>query len=215
MENEEFQNKFINHFCYYLSTRFEPNYVVNHKSEIVDNIPPEMPNHVSRWGGNIGQWNQNIIFVQEFGTLRADIVFDHVGNYFGLNESSSLYVSASPLSAGIITLSDLSITENSPILSGEYFNDIPIEISAIANPGYIFSHWLGSSELDEDITVTLGGNLNLTAVFVEDDSPGTAVYINEILASNDTTNTDESGEYDDWLEPVSYTNLTLPTNREV
>ena len=176
------------------------NYIVNHISEISENIAPEMPYHVNRWGGNISQWNQNIIFVQEFGTLRADIIFDHVGNYFGLNESSSLYVSASPLSAGIITLSDLSITENSPILSGEYFNDIPIEISAIANPGYIFSHWLGSSELDEDITVTLGGNLNLPAVFVEDDSPGAAVYINEILASNDTTNTDESGEYDDWLE---------------
>ena len=200
MENEEFQNKFINHFCYYLSTRFEPNYVVNHISDIVDNIAPEMPNHVSRWGGNIGQWNQNIIFVQEFGTLRADIVFDHVGNYFGLNESSNLYVSASPLSAGIITLSDLSITENSPILSGEYFNNVPIEISAIANPGYMFSHWAGSSELDVDITVTLEGNLNLTAVFVEDDSPGIEVYINEILASNDTTNMDESGEYDDWLE---------------
>ena len=60
MENEEFQNKFINHFCYYLSTRFEPGYVENHISDIVDNIAPEMPNHISRWGGNMGTWNQNI-----------------------------------------------------------------------------------------------------------------------------------------------------------
>ena len=29
---------------------------------------------------------------------------------------------------------------------------------------------------------------------------GEGVYINEILASNNTVNTDESGEYDDWLE---------------
>ena len=200
MENEEFQNKFINHFCYYLNTRFYPNYVVNHISEIADNIAPEMPYHVSRWGGNIGQWNQNIIYVQEFGSQRADIVFDHIGNYFGLGETSNLYISASPLGAGMITISGLTITEHSPILSGEYFNDIPIEINATSNPGHTFSHWIGSSEPGEDISVTLEGNLNLTAVFVEDDSPGLSVFFNEILATNDTTNTDESGEYDDWLE---------------
>ena len=198
MENEEFQNKFINHFCYYLSTRFEPGYVENHISDIVDNISPEMPNHINRWGGNMGTWNQNINFVQDFGELRSDIVFNHVENYFGLNESSNLNLSVVPPDAGSISVSDLSIPENT--WSGEYFNDIPIEISAILNPGYIFSHWAGSSELDEDITVTLDGDLNLTAVFVEDGSPGIAVFINEILASNDTTNTDESGEYNDWLE---------------
>ncbi len=198
MENEEFQNKFINHFCYYLSTRFEPSYVENHISDIVDNISPEMPNHISRWGGNIGTWNQNINFVQDFGELRADIVFNHVGNYFGLNESSNLILSVAPPDAGSISVSGLGIPENT--WSGEYFNDIPIEISAISSPGYIFSHWAGSSELDEDITVTLDGDLNLTAVFVEDDSPGIAVFINEILASNDTTNMDEAGEFDDWIE---------------
>jgi len=198
MENEEFQIKFINHFCYYLSTRFEPSYVVNHISDIVDNIAPEMPNHVIRWGGNIGQWNQNIINVQEFGALRADIVFDHVGNYFGLNESSNLNISAVPPGAGAVSVSGLITPDNS--WSGEYFNDIPIEISAISNPGYIFSHWAGSTEIEEDITITLNGDLNLTAVFVEDDSPGISAFINEILASNETINTDEAGEYDDWLE---------------
>ena len=48
--------------------------------------------------------------------------------------------------------------------------------------------------------VSYDGELNLTSVFVEDDSTGIEVFINEILARNDTTNTDESGEYDDWLE---------------
>jgi len=198
MENVEFQNKFINHFCYYLSTRFEPGYVENHISDIVDNIALEMPNHISRWGGNMGTWNQSINFVQDFGALRADIVFNHVGNYFGLNESSNLNLSVVSSDAGSISVSGMSIPENT--WYGEYFNDIPIEISAISNPGYIFSHWAGSSELDEDITVTLDGDMNLTAVFVEDDSPGIAVFINEILTNNDTTNTDEAGEFDDWIE---------------
>ncbi len=140
MENEEFQNKFINHFCYYLNTRFYPNYVVNHISEIADNITPEMPYHVSRWGGNIGQWNQNVIYVQEFGSHRADIVFDHIGNYFGLSETSNLYISASPLGAGMITISGLTITEHSPILSGKYFNDIGDRLPPDSTTGAIPSN---------------------------------------------------------------------------
>ena len=79
-----------------------------------------MPNHVSRWGGNIGQWNQNIIDVQEFGALRADTVFNHVGNYFGLYESANLNVSAVPSNGGTVSVSGLIIPENP--WTGEYFN---------------------------------------------------------------------------------------------
>ena len=107
-------------------------------------------------------------------------------------------VSVVPSNGGTVSVSGLIIPETP--WTGEYFNDIPIEITAISNPGYSFSHWAGSTETEEGITVVLDGDLNLTAVFMEDDSPGIAVFINEILASNDTTNTDESGEYDDWLE---------------
>ena len=84
--------------------------------------------------------------------------------------------------------------------AAEFFDDIPIEISAISSPGYRFSLWAGLSGVGEDITVTLDVDLNLTAVFVEDNDPGMVVYINELLASNDTTNVDEAGEFDDWIE---------------
>jgi hypothetical protein len=175
MENVEFQNKFINYFCYYSNTRFSTNYVGEHISDIVNNIAPEMPNHIERWGGDIDQWYGNINVVHQFGNQRISIVFNHVGNYFGLNESSNLNLSVVPPDAGAVSISGLTIPDNS--WSGEYFNDIPIEISAISNPGYIFSHWEGSSELDKDITATLDGDLNLTAVFVEDDSIGIMVFI--------------------------------------
>mgnify|MGYP003327916371 FL=1 len=49
-------------------------------------------------------WNQNINFVQDFGALRADIVLDHVGSYFGLNESSNLNLTVVPPGAGAISV---------------------------------------------------------------------------------------------------------------
>ena len=41
------------------------------------------------------------------------------------------------------------------------------------------------------------------------------IVINEFMASNVSAVTDQDGEYDDWIETVSYTHLTLPTKRIV
>ena len=210
MENDEFQNKFINHFCYYLSTRFEPSYVENHISDIVDNIAPEMPNHISRWGGNMGTWNQSINFVQEFGALRADIVFNHVGNYFGFNETSNLEISSSPEEGGSLYTSNQGIPENP--WEATYFNGIPIEITAVPNPGYIFSHWSGPGIVFEPtITLTLSNDINLTAIFVEDSDPP-IIVINEFLTDNESIIADETGVYEDWIE--LYYNTTQTINLE-
>ena len=198
MENEEFQHLFINHFCYYLNTRFNPEYVESHLSGTVENITPEMPTHINRWGGNLFQWNQNINSIQQFGSQRNDVIFTHLGDYFGLNETSNLNVSIVPTDAGTISLSGLIIPENP--WTGEYFNNIPISVNAAANPRYSFSHWEGISGSEQIITVILDGDLNLTAVFVENDNIGNSVFINEILANNVSINMDESGEYDDWIE---------------
>lgn len=198
MENEEFQHLFINHFCYYLNTRFNPEYVESHISDIADNISPEMPTHINRWGGNLLQWDQNINSIQQFGSQRSDIIFTHLADYFGIIELSSLNVSVLPSDAGTISLSGQNISENPWV--GEYFNDVPISVNAAANPGYSFSHWEGISEVEQNMTITLNGDLNLNAVFVENDNIGNSVFINEILASNDATNVDEAGEYDDWME---------------
>ena len=201
MENEEFQHLFINHFCYYLNTRFNPEYVESHLSGTVENITPEMPTHINRWGGNLFQWNQNINSIQQFGSQRNDVIFTHLGDYFGLNETSNLNVSIVPTDAGTISLSGLIIPENP--WTGEYFNNIPISVNAAANPRYSFSHWEGISGSEQIITVILDGDLNLTAVFVENDNIGNSVFINEILANNVSINMDESGEYDDWIELYS------------
>ena len=198
MENEEFQHLFINHFCYYLNTRFNPEYVESHLSGTVENITPEMPTHINRWGGNLFQWNQNINSIEQFGSQRSDIIFTHLADYFGLNETSNLNVSIVPTDAGTISLSGLIIPENP--WTGEYFNNIPISVNAASNPGYSFSHWEGISGSEQIMTLTLDKNLNLTAVFVENDNIGNSVFINEILANNVSINMDESGEYDDWIE---------------
>jgi len=166
MENEQFQNRFINRFCFYLSSLFREDYVINHISNTAGNIAPEMPNHISRWGGNLNEWYQNVSGILEYGSERGDTVFNHIASYFGFNESSNLYVSAVPSDAGTISIAGLTIPENS--LFAEYFNDIPIRISAIPNEGYQFVNWQGISGENSDsssIFLILTSDSTITAVF--------------------------------------------------
>ena len=199
MQNNDFKIKFINHFCYYLNTRFKSINVSNHIDQVVNHITPEMPNHISRWGGSFNEWNnQHISIIENFGAQRDDYVFDHLANQFNLNDTSNLTVSSFPEDAGTIFTSGQPIPDSQWI--AKYFNGIPIELEAIPNPGYIFSHWIGDNESTNPvISIILNDNVNISAIFIEDES-NSMILINEFLAANETINTDETGAYEDWIE---------------
>ena len=79
--------------------------------------------------------------IREFGSLRQNIFYNHISNYFNLNESSDLTLSVYPANSGEITISGLTPPEYP--WEAEYFNQIPFDLKAIAHPGYRFSHWEG------------------------------------------------------------------------
>ena len=210
MENQDFQTQFINHFCFYLNTRFKPDYVNEHISNTVSHISPEMPRHIQKWGGNMTQWYQNANSIIQFGDYRQENVFNHLASYFGLPQSSSLEISSYPEEGGSLYTSNQEIPENP--WEATYFNDIPIEITAVPNPGYIFSHWAGPGIMYEPtLTISLYSNINLTAVFAEDGNPP-IIVINEFLANNESIIADETGVYEDWIE--LYYNTTQTINLE-
>lgn len=198
MGNQEFQIKFVNHFCYYLNTRFESSNVVEHISDVVNNIEPEMSNHISMWGGSYVEWSQHAFGISSWGEQRDEYVFSHLEDYFDLDGTSNLSVSSLPIEGGVIFTSGQPIPVNG--WTAKYFNGIPIELTADPNPGYLFSHWIGiSNSTDPTISITLDGDTSIGAIFIGNDSP-TTIVINELLAANESTNTDEIGEYEDWVE---------------
>jgi hypothetical protein len=86
-------------------------------------------------------------------------------NFFVANGPAVLRTSVEPAGAGGIAYS--------PAL-GQYHNGDPLQLTAIANPGYVFSHWSGDvASKQNPIQVTLNGALNLSAVFT---GPSQCIY---------------------------------------
>ena len=200
MQNSTFQNKFINHFCFYLNTRFMPDYIDNNIDNIVDLLSSEIPNHIDKWSGSIGQWNQSFNAIREFADGRRDNVYGHLTSHFGL-ATSNFVISSYPENGGRLVTSKQTIPQNP--WDAKYFNNNPIEITAIPNPGYAFSHWgcPGGTDCETNptINVTLTNNEYLVAVFIEQENPP-ILLINEFLASNQSINMDEESNFEDWIE---------------
>ncbi len=69
--------------------------------------------------------------------------------------------------AGSVQLNSLQLT--SATWQGQYFNNIPVSLTAVANEGYVFSHWQGDIDnTNNSVELSRSSNTSLEAVFIRD-----------------------------------------------
>jgi hypothetical protein len=202
--NIGFRNQFINRYADELNTRFLPNNIINHIDETYAIIEPEVQAHYNRWkddpsvtdeisdiNGYVGYYVDNM---KNFAINRHPIVKEHIKQQFGLPNFHPLNITNLDTSEGFVEVNEnLSIQEDS--WTGDYFETVPVKLTAIAEFGYEFSHWSGDlfSE-NETIEVSLTGNFQVTPNFSSTEAT-IPIVINEI---NYRSSPDFNA--DDWIE---------------
>ncbi len=177
IQNDEFKNYFINRYADIMNTAYLPDHLVETEQGIFDQVYPEMDNQYAKWGDpfNVpGQmtdfYNRHIQFQNEL-MCRGDQVRDDIQNGFGLPQQVDVTLNVFPANAGKIQIS--TITPETYPWNGIYFDGVPIQVEAIHNWGWLFSHWgpdpLIADEFNDTFLDTLtNGTANFTAYFVED-----------------------------------------------
>jgi len=191
--NIDFRNKFINQFADELNSRFLPEKVEQHIENSALNIASEVLDHYNRWGGSIDQHYTKVEQMIRFGNLRPSRIKNHIKSQFNIPAHHQITLQVNNPIQGYIQVNSLKLLE--PFWKGDYFENVPITITAFPKPGYEFSHWAGSgSSTDQTLKVDMHSDLAFTAIFVPSDDEQ-AVIINEI-------NYKSSDEYDtgDWIE---------------
>lgn len=174
LENTKFRNDFLNKFADESNERFLSDRINPLVESIALKIESEMANHFDRWREdynsnvhNIGEplpWRNSVGVIKRFAENRTAFIREHITNYFQLSGSYSLQIDFSDPSAGKVILNSLSISTNG--WRGNYFNEIPILLTAVPNDGYSFSHWEGDIESSEkNIEVISSDDLGVKAVF--------------------------------------------------
>jgi hypothetical protein len=189
LDNMDFRNQFIQQFASHLNITFEPQRIIDIANAINLEIESERPKHATRWG------TSTIMNVNSFANSRIQYMQSFIMGKFGLSSYADLTVNYNG-EQGVIVINNVQVPEGN--FAGEYFMGIPIQLAAIAKPGYKFVEWTGISNSNMT-TIVINGDSVITAIF-EESSIISDIYINEFMADNDNVITDPQGDFDDWIE---------------
>lgn len=210
MENDDYKRRFINRYADYLNDLFLPQRTRGLLADLYFEMEPEIDRHSARWrndapaGVNLTRawWIGQLQGVSGYLRARNDVTRTQVRNYYNLPGDFTLSLDVSPAGSGSIALTALEV--DGP-WSGVYFQQLPVDLTAVPAPGFEFDSW--SDPLlpqQPSIQVVSGGAaLTLTANFRP--IPDSGMVIHEI-----NYNSDAGFDPGDWVE--LYNNGSAPVD---
>ncbi|REK04651.1 MAG: T9SS C-terminal target domain-containing protein [Bacteroidetes bacterium] len=208
LQSPEFKNEFINLFADFMNTEFLPPLMQKKVDQMKQPFVSTFSEYQNRWQVNYN-WQTSLDSIKWWVGLRPSFCKQHILSTFGLPSVHNLTLDVSDTLKGNIKVNTVFLDSTTARIIeptypwlGEYFQGVPVPLTAIAKPGYKFLHWLPGGNTNASISLSLTGSTSLTAVFDVDPDykPMLPPVINEIMASNLSTIADNYGEYDDWIE---------------
>ncbi len=217
IQNNEFKTDFINLFADYMNTEFLPAIADAHLDKMHDELQPYMTEYMLRWQLNMN-WQSQTDSMKWWMETRPSRLKQHIMTNFGSPAVWDLTLDVSDTAKGNIKVNTILLDENTTRTTattypwtGQYFQNFPVPLTAIAKPGYVFVKWLPSNDPNPTISVNLNSASSITAMFDIDPNyhAEKKPVINEVMASNTSTVADNYGEFDDWLEIYNPNNDTI------
>jgi hypothetical protein len=170
IQNPEFRSYFIRRYLDLMNTVFQTDNLSAIREEMRAELNTSMPRHCERWSTDYWWWFYSYDERLAWNDSRQDCMIPILQEYFGLNDPISVSLNVQPAGSGRIHISTVQPDEMEYPWTGNWFNGIPVTLTAIANPGYTFSGWTPNGIFpegsgDRTISVTPEGNTSFTATF--------------------------------------------------
>jgi hypothetical protein len=190
VENNSFLTLYVNTIADYMNTFLGENDLVTAFNETVERLTPLMPVQCELWGSSMDMWADELEFLRGWFLYRADFVRENIQTHFGLSGTYQIELMAFPPEAGVFQLT--AITVEHPF-TGTYFQGVPVSVTAVPQPGWLFQSWSGDVTSNEPaLSLLPTADVRLGASFIELERP---VVINEIAYHSA-----EDSDTGDWLE---------------
>jgi hypothetical protein len=140
LENDGFQDQFIQRYMMHLNTTFQPENVIQVIDSMYGMISEAFPAHIARWNEpwSMDQWNANVEQLRSFARLRPGYVWQNMRRYFSLGPEIYLAVNY-PDTAGGVILNEFIVPPGG--LKGKYIAGVPLDIQAFPAQGNKFIKW--------------------------------------------------------------------------
>lgn len=207
--NQEFKCQFTNRYNDLINTIFQPNHFNEIANNLKDRLSNAIPTHISAWAPNgsglnsYSQWSNAISNICSYNNSRISTARTHLNQSLNLNGQKDIQLNVFPPNSGTIKIS--TITPSDYPWNGVYHGGCPIDIEAIADSGYRFSHWDNNNITANNLEnqklegINLDANYSFNAYFTTCDN---AIEVsieqsdnNEIIPNISFTNSDISYQW--------------------
>ena len=192
--NIGFRNQFINRYADEMNSRFLADNVKTHIETLYQKIASEVPFHYERWSQDPNAAVYYRDQMKEFADQRPSYAKEHIKSKFNLPNYHAITIINYNTSEGFVKVNNnLKIQEAS--WNGDYFESVPIQLEAVPEAGYEFSHWGGESNSTQAI---ISINLTNAAYVIPYFS---AVDNHELIVINEINyNSSADFKSNDWIE---------------
>lgn len=198
LQNPQFRERFVTRFIDLLNTAFLPERFEAIIRDAQREIAPEIPRHINRWTvpASVGEWNAKIDGMVQFAYKRPAHQRKHIEKFFDLKGRYDLTVEISDEAAGSVRVNTITLGQHGtfgqnpanrlpPVRAnaqfdaqvlampwrGQYFKGLPLQLEAVAAPGWRFSHWEGAGLTGEQVEnskleLRPGADVSVRAVMV-------------------------------------------------
>jgi|GEM_PF-170600 len=197
--NPQFKALYVNRYADLLNTSLSCTYMNALLDSMINVIAPEMPQQISRWGGNINEWNQNVQTLHDFINTRCQILEPAIVDCYDVTGPYDLTVKISPATSPNHVKVN-TITPGIYPYIGSYFGGINIDLVAQPAQGWQFDHWevagntFSPDQLAAAIALAFQTTGEVTAFFIEiaPCSPPTNIAISTIFGTTMMDWTDQT-----------------------
>ncbi|MEM8557677.1 MAG: CotH kinase family protein [Bacteroidota bacterium] len=167
--NADFRATFIQRMAARISTTYAPERGVGLIDSLQAHIADEIPRHKARWPGSVAlgpSWDSQVEVLRRFARKRPEAMRGHVTAHFGLAGTTHLDLDAGA-GGGQVYAAGVPLPRgaSAPV----FFRDVPLQLVAVPDQGYVFKGWQGLVTSTEDtLSVTLVESATLTATFARD-----------------------------------------------
>ena len=163
MENQGFRASFLQRTALFLDTVFDEERVAFVIHSLMGQIEVEMEQHIARWNSPVSRaaWLQHMNNLEEFARNRNRHLTAHMMSYFSLPDTSMLTLQCG--AGGKIAVAG-ALVQDSGVASYNLFNDLPVHLQALPEPGYSFIGW-NRTDPESRLDLFLSADTLLAAFF--------------------------------------------------
>jgi hypothetical protein len=146
IQNPKFRRLFINTYADWLNTRFKSSVALELFDAMKSELDPFIPEFANRWPGSF-TWTTGTAAARSMVERRRGLRLEQLRSRFNLGANRTVILKADP-AKGLIRCNATLVDENTPGTSagvypwsGTYFQNQPIDLTAVPRPGHRFLGW--------------------------------------------------------------------------